>query len=706
MSSCIYNCGEKSTDVEFRVPESAESADQLEELLTLEWLVTNGLGGYSSGTICGVRTRRYHGLLIAALPAPLGRMVMLGDLAEQVEFPDGKSIRLDAENHYGKPLVFHGAGFTTDFHLEQGLPVWKYKLDGYILEKRLIMPYMQNTAHIIYKLLEGEGPVNLRLRPAVNFRSHEAPVDTALVSSYSLTIKDDNRYELAGGDHIPPLKFMVYGQNATYSFHAEKIKDIVFWMEERRGFYSKSELWSPGHFHLTIKKDSTAAIMVSTHSWETARSLTPEEAFKAEHLRRDNLLLSAHNEAVQGRGKELTLAADQFIISPMGRPQDAARAKASGHEIRTVIAGYPWFTDWGRDTMISLEGLTLVTGRHIEAGSILRTFAHYVRGGLIPNMFPEGGKEGLYHTADATLWFFQAISRYVEVTKDRSTLRLLLPKLKEIINKHVEGSSFGIHVDPKDGLLSQGAVGYQLTWMDAKVDNWVVTPRRGKAVEINALWYNALKLVHRWVEEENDGAEFAEQVDQLSKQVKKSFNEKFWNPETQSLYDVIDGENDNDASCRPNQIFPISLPHPVLDESRWESVMQVVTDKLLTPKGLRSLSPQSPDFKPKYYGDLRSRDAAYHQGTVWAWLIGPYIDAYLKLKPQDKAGARKLLEPLISGLNEAGVGSISEIFDAEPPFSPNGCIAQAWSVAEVLRSFVKTAPDHESDNENSSENSA
>ena len=359
--------------------------------------------------------------------------------------------------------------------------------------------------------------------------------------------------------------------------------------------------------------------------------------------------------------------------------------------MRTVIAGYHWFTDWGRDTMIGLEGLTLCTGRHREAGYILRTFAHYVRDGLIPNMFPEGTKEGLYHTADASLWYFHALHRYLRVTDDRSTLRLLLPKLKSIYEHHIKGTRFGIGVDHADGLLREGVEGYQLTWMDAKVDDWVVTPRRGKPVEINALWYNALCLLAGWLREEGDP--LAPEVDEWAIRAYESFNARFWYEEGGYLYDVVDGEHGDDSACRPNQLFAISLDHPVLDPGRWRPVFEVVRNGLLTPVGLRSLVPGHRDFKAQYYGDLRSRDAAYHQGTVWAWLVGAFVDAWLKVNPGDKIGARTAcLEGFASHLNDAGIGTLSEIFDAEPPYTARGCIAQAWSVAEVLRAWLLTEP--------------
>ena len=386
------------------------------------------------------------------------------------------------------------------------------------------------------------------------------------------------------------------------------------------------------------------------------------------------------------------MAADQFLITPIGRSEDAARAKASGDELRSVIAGYHWFTDWGRDTMISLEGLALTTGRHAEAGFILRTFARYVRDGLIPNFFPDHQVDGVYHTADATLWFFHALDRYLAYTHETSTLTRLLPTLLDIIEHHVRGTHFGIGVDLRDGLLKQGQEGYQLTWMDAKVGDWVVTPRRGKAVEINALWYNALRLLEGWVREHRSAQEAAVLAQQADR-ARLSFNQRFWNANQGYLYDVVDGPSGDDSACRPNQLLAISLRHPVLDRTRWESILEIVKDRLLTPVGLRSLAPGHPDYKNRYFGDLRARDAAYHQGTVWAWCIGPFLDAWLKAYPHDRLGARRWLEGFVPHLDEACVGSISEVFDAEAPFTPRGCIAQAWSVAEVLRSWINTQED-------------
>ncbi|MFO0985520.1 MAG: amylo-alpha-1,6-glucosidase [Planctomycetota bacterium] len=428
--------------------------------------------------------------------------------------------------------------------------------------------------------------------------------------------------------------------------------------------------------------------VASVEDWRVITALGADEARQCEQQRRRRLLLRAHPSGQHGLAAELVMAADQFIVSPAGRIRDATSARANGDEIRTLIAGYHWFTDWGRDTMISLEGLALVTGRWIEAGYILRTFARSVRDGLIPNMFPEGNNAGRYNTADATLWFFHALDRYLGYTGDRTTIRLLLPTLIDILNQHLHGTRFGIHVDPSDGLLTQGEDAVALSWMDAKVGDLVVTPRRGKAVEINALYYNALCLIERWLADDGAGPQ-ARLYQELHERVRVAFNERFWCAARSCLYDVIDGPNGNDDAFRPNQLMAISLEHPVLDQSRWQPVVDGVRERLLTPYGLRTLATDHADFKAKYFGDLRARDLAYHQGTVWAWLIGPFIDAWLKVHPDRVAEAASFLDAFEHHVGEACIGSISEIFDAQEPFTPRGCIAQAWSVAEVLRSLIK-----------------
>jgi predicted glycogen debranching enzyme len=657
-------------------------------LLTREWLVTNGLGGYASGTVIGAATRRYHGLLIAALPNPLGRMMMLSQLWEQIRLPGARVERLAALSRSDRLELF-GLRHLREFRLEQGLPRWRFELEGFAIEKAIYFSYLQNTVFITYRMVEGSGSLRLSLRPGIHFRSHDAQVSSNAAARYRVHVIDD-RFEIASeSGSCPPLRLRLRGEHPTFVCEAGRETSLNYSVEADRGYDALGELWSPGHFKVVLSQDHPVALVASTESWETLDALGPEQALSYELDRRARLVAMAG--ARSQTEAELAIAADQFVIVPVGRVADAARARARGEELRTVIAGYHWFTDWGRDTMISLEGLTLATGRHAEARSILSVFAHYVEDGLIPNMFPEGSQRGLYHTADATLWFFHAVDRYLAYTGDRTTLRELLPVLDRIVKHHVQGTRFGIHVDERDGLLVQGEPGYQLTWMDAKCDGWVVTPRRGKAVEINALWYNALCVLARWLGEEH-GEQAAAPLRAQAERTHASFNARFWYDDGGYLYDVVDSESGgDDAAFRPNQLFAIALPNPVLDEARWPSLVDAAAQRLLTPVGLRSLDPGHPDYKPTYHGDLRTRDAAYHQGTVWSWLIGPFIDAFLKVHPERRAQARSWLGGLVAHLDDAGIGTISEVFDAEAPFTARGCMAQAWGVAELLRAWRMTA---------------
>ncbi|HEU5124437.1 MAG TPA: amylo-alpha-1,6-glucosidase [Verrucomicrobiae bacterium] len=671
-----------------RIAITQGQGDDARRLLNQEWLVTNGLGGYASGTISGAVTWRYHGLLIAALPAPLGRVVMLNHLAEALWLPNGKRVQIGAvESSFSEEATIDS--YITEFRLENQMPVWRYEIEGVVIEKTLVLLHGQNTVHVSYHLLSDHPLLRLELRPSMHFRPHDHPVSDSAGREYVFSM-ESGHYEVSAGEGSPCLRLLVVGQNSIFTYDGGCRREIYYQKDADRGYEAKGRLWSPGFFSVDLQPRKPATLIASTDSWNNLQALTPGEAVDFYQQRRARLIRTADPRAHESPAADLVLAADQFLINPVGRLQDAARAHAAGDEIRTVIAGYHWFTDWGRDTMISLEGLTLTTGRHMEAAWILRTFAHYIRDGLIPNLFPEGKNLGLYHTADATLWFFHALDRYVEFTGDRDTLRHILPKLIEVVEHHLRGTDFGIGVDPVDGLLRQGAEGYQLTWMDAKVDGWVVTPRRGKAVEINGLWYNALCLLEGWLRAEQGDAA-ADQYARHAKRAKQSFNQRFWFAGGNYLYDVVDGENGDSDACRPNQLLAFSLKHAVLEPERWKPVLETVCDRLLTPVGLRSLNRDNPDYKPKYFGDLRARDAAYHQGTVWAWLIGPFVDAWLRVHPDDRAGARKFLEGFVPHLNAGCVGSISEIFDAEPPFAPRGCIAQAWSVAEVLRCWVKTA---------------
>jgi predicted glycogen debranching enzyme len=524
----------------------------------------------------------------------------------------------------------------------------------------------------------------LTVRPAFQYRRHEDPVSSPFEIPYAVHAVQD-RFEVIAAS-LPPLRLRTEGSSRLV-LDGGSTHSVLYRVEAARGYESTGSLWSPGYFEAELEPGKSVTLIASTDDWEQVLTHSAEESLRAEEERRARLL--ARVPDADEVTAHLILAADQFIVAPATRTADVAMAHAARDEARTIIAGYHWFTDWGRDTMISLEGLTLATGRHDEARSILLTFARHMRDGLIPNLFPEGEREGLYHTADATLWFFHAIGRYLAWTNDRQTVQALLPVLRDVVDHHLRGTRFGIGVDPADGLLGQGAEGYQLTWMDAKVDGWVVTPRRGKAVEINALWYNALRLLAGWLRD-FDELSAAEEIDRHAERNKLAFNRRFWNEASGCLYDVVDGEVGDDPSIRPNQLLAIALPHPVLDPERWSPVVNTAVEKLLTPLGLRSLAPGEPQYIAKYDGDLRARDAAYHQGTVWGWLIGPLVDAWLRTHPHDRGTARAFLEGFAGHLHEACVGSISEIFDAEAPYMPRGCVAQAWSVAEVLRCWRLT----------------
>ena len=642
-----------------------------------EWLLTNGLGGYASSTAAMCNTRKYHGLLIPSLPQ-YGRTVMLSRLDDELITEEGV-VRLSGVERPGSGLELDCLQSMTNFRLQGLIPQWEFKVGGVSLSRTVVMVHGENTVYVVYRHREGP-PAKLRLRPFASFRPHDAAPSNTIVPTRVDVAERGATLQVGDG---PAMK--ITAGNCRFVTNASEPEQTLYRIEVARGYPSTETMASPGWFECELLPGSELAFCATLEGWECTER-TGAEALELEQLRQSRLVErspAAHEDQLCAR---LTLAADQFIITPNHRPADIARARALGQEAHSIIAGYPWFTDWGRDTMISLEGLTLCTGRFREAAAILRTFQHYVRDGLVPNYFPEGNNHGVYHTADATLWFFHALSRYLEVTRDEGMLKDMWPTLTEIVSKHLEGTRFNIHVDTKDGLLDQGEEGYQLTWMDAKVGDWVVTPRRGKAVELNALWFNALSLMRGWAPSMGaDESTFAMAAERCA----QSFNARFWNDSTQCLFDIVDGERGDDPSIRPNQVFSISLTHPILERTRWAQVLATVREHLLTPYGLRTLSPTHPDFRPTYDGDLRARDAAYHQGTVWPWLIGHYIDAVLKTDGSSRGDITGFAEHL----TRSGLGSISEIFDATPPYQPRGCFAQAWSVAEVLRARLMTEKD-------------
>lgn len=630
-----------------------------------EWMITNGLGGYASGTLGGGVSRRHDGLLVAALDAPRGRTVMLDQFEETLELPGG-------------PLPLFE--LAAEFRLEGGLPVWRFVGAGRVIERRVVMPWRQNSVHVQYRLLEGEA-VPLRLRPWLHVRHADWGVDQDLIAAAPVTV-EDGKVEIACAPW-PVLRLAVAGWQAHWDEGCRR--DMHYPIETGRGYLDHGPQWSPGTLSATL--DGALSVTASTEGWAVATALDADAAWAAEAERRRRLLSRGHPALRAEPASHLALAADAFVFTPRNRPELLARVQAEGDGLCSVIAGYPWFNDWGRDTMIGLEGLMLVTGRHAEARDTLRTFARYLKDGLIPDNIPDGPWPPVYHTADATLWFFHAVDRYVAHTGDMETLEIILPKLEEVIERHLSGTLYGIAADPEDGLLRAAADGYQLTWMDAIVGDWVVTPRRGKPVEINALWYNALCVMARWLAETGRTAD-ADRIAAAAERARDSFNARFWYAEGGYLYDVIDGDPAEALLLRPNQLFALSLPNPVLEQRHWRRVMEVARDRLLTPFGLRSLPADHPAYRGRFDGDQLARDGAYHQGTVWPFLLGAFVDGWLRVWPDDRAGARAVLAAMLPHLSDYCVGTVAEVFDGDPPHTPRGCTAQGWSVAEWLRAWV------------------
>lgn len=638
-----------------------------------EWLVTNGLGGYACGAVQGPGTRRYHGWFVPQLARPGGRHVLLPRLDDSVVADDGAWV-----------LAAH----LADFRLEGSLPVWRYELPGRVIERSVVMPHGRHAVAVRWRLLQGAA-CRLLIRPFVAARRPDDPLPLDELPHYRAEDAE------GGGLHLhlhtdPGLVLQLHTEPGGLPFQHDGLLDPSrqLALEQQRGYDHAEHQHSPGHWTAPLVTGRGVALCATLQG---DAPLGPVDSlFEAEHDRQALLLMTAglaERPADEDHETEarLVLAADAFIVQPPPRPAGADAPAADGHA-RSVIAGYPWFTDWGRDTMIALEGLTLATGRQAEARSILHTFAGYLQNGLLPNLFPEGGRERLYHTVDATLWFFHALDRYTIRSGDDGLVPALYPALREVVQHHLRGTRFGIGVDAQDGLLRASAEGCALTWMDARLGDWVVTPRRGKPVEIQALWFNALRLMADWSQQHDlpdDG------FDALADRVGDSFNRRFWSAERGHLLDVVDGPSGDDARLRPNQVFSLSLSYPVLQRPLWRPVLDKVQQDLLTPLGLRTLGPREPDYQPRYGGPLAARDAAYHQGTVWPWLLGHFIDAWLR-EHADPAGARALLAAFPQHLPQAGIGQVSEVFDADSPQRPEGCFAQAWSVAELLRAWQAT----------------
>jgi predicted glycogen debranching enzyme len=640
--------------------------------LRREWLVTNGLGSYASSTVTGINTRKYHGLLVAALTPPVERTVLVGGLVEWATY-DGKRYPLSTHEYVGGTIDPQGYRHIQAFKLQGTLPVWTYAFGDALVERRVWMVYGSNTTYVMYTLVRGTLELDLEIIPLVTYRSFHAlgsgqgwqpGVETQPLGAAIRAFDQAQPFQvLANTGHFEQKGYWFW------NFYARE--------EAARGMDSHQDLYAPGTFTVTLRTGTHFTLVLTTETQMEMNGLIP---LAAEQERQVQLLRRAGADTAHPVVQQLTLAADQFIVQRQHANDGGSPGEQQG---KTVIAGYHWFNDWGRDTMISLPGLTLTTGRSEEAALILRTFARFVVDGMLPNNFPDAsGVVPGYNTADATLWYVLAVYAYYTSTDDASLVDDLLPVLRNIVDCHKRGTRYHIGVDPADGLLHAGEPGVQLTWMDAKIGDWVVTPRIGKAVEINALWYNTLRILAYFLKERDDDA--AKQYQTLADKVRDSFRSRFLRPGQSYLADVIDGPDGDDLTMRPNQIFAVSLPFPLLDGAEAEMVVTAVGRALLTSYGLRSLSSDNPAYRGDYLGDQWRRDSGYHQGPVWAWLMGAYAEAHYRVYGDPRA-ALALLQPFEYHLSDAGLGSISEIFEGDPPHLPRGTIAQAWSVAEVLR---------------------
>jgi predicted glycogen debranching enzyme len=635
-----------------------------------EWLCTNGVGGYASGTIAGSLTRRYHGLLIAALRPPQGRRLVATKVDEDVAYGGG-AYALATNRWTDGTVAPHGYRLLERFRLDGTTPVWTYACADALLEKRVWMEPGANTTYVRYRVLRAAGPLTLTLRALVNQCDFHA---TTRGAGWSMAVGPvEHGVRVQAYDGAAPVLLLAAGAEAQpeHSWY----HGFALPRERERGLDAECDHLHAATFRASLRAGATLTLLAST---ETAPAVDGEQAWARRERYEADLLQRwtrgwAGATAAPGWVRQLALGADQFV---------ARRPLANEPDGMTIIAGYHWFGDWGRDTMIALPGLALATGRPELAVRVLRTFARFVDRGMLPNRFPDEAETPEYNTVDATLWWFEAVRATHAATGDDGLLKDLFPVLENVVEWHRRGTRFGIAEDPVDGLLHAGEPGVQLTWMDAKVGDWVVTPRMGKPVEINALWYNALCAMAGFARRLKRPAT---EWEQAATRVREGFG-RFWCESAGHCYDVLEGPQGDDRALRPNQIFAVSLPESALPPERQRRVVDACARHLLTSHGLRSLAPSDPAYRGFYGGGQVERDGAYHQGTVWGWLLGPFALAHARVHG-DRAAARALLEPLGQHLADYGVGSIAEIFDGEPPFAPRGCVAQAWSVAETLRAW-------------------
>jgi predicted glycogen debranching enzyme len=639
-----------------------------------EWLVANGLGGYAFGTIAGHHTRCYHGLLMAALDPPAGRTLLLAKLDETARYAS-RQFELFTNRWADGTLSPEGYRNIERFHLEGATPVWTFALADALLEKRVFMQSGANTTYVLYRLARASSPVELSIK-ALASDCGEHCVTVGRTTPMNVT-PVERGLGIAGTGGAPP--FFVLSDSAKAIPASNWYRNFDLAAERSRGLPDRTDYFFAGEFRAVILPGGSLTIVASTDSQP---SLAGEAAFtkrQSESIALLDRFAAANNESSQPSPPaihQLVLAADQFV---------AARPVKNAADAKTILAGYPWFGDWGRDAMIALPGLCLATGRASLARNILRSCAQYVSEGMLPNQFPRDGVAPLYNSVDAALWFFDAVRQYYEATSDIVLLHELFPTLDSIVDAHVRGTRFHIGVDPEDGLLFAGEPGVQLTWMDAKIGEHVVTPRVGKPVEVNALWLNAVSAMARFAEAL---ARNAERYADLAASARKGFA-RFWNSGKNFCFDVIDAPGiagGLDAALRPNQIFAVSLPESALTPDQQRAVVDVCARELLTSFGLRSLARNEPGYVGHYGGKIEERDNAYHQGTVWGWLLGPFALAHLRVY-RNPGVAMSFLEPMFGHIKAAGLGTLSEIFDGDAPFTPNGCVAQAWTVGETLRAW-------------------
>jgi len=659
-----------------------------DKAIRMEWLVTNGLGGYASSTALGINTRKYHGLLVAAFNPPVDRRVLLTKLDEEMRI--GNETHLIGSNEFKHGVSSEGYRFLVDFSLAP-IPTYRYLVHGVQLGKTIFMPHGKNATVVTYEILNShEDKVTISVSPLVNSRHFHLVTDKGNLA-WSFIQKPFEK----GVTIQPsiPLSTLTISSNGQYfADEGRWVKETYFRVDASRGESYLDDCFQPGRFELSVapkERKKFYVLATAGKSEKEALSLFSSihegdiDTLYIQELERRKSLLERFQERYTGVKIEdwlkwLILATDSFLVN-----RESTNRKS-------MIAGYHWFEDWGRDSLISLPGLTLVTGRFGDAREILLTFKHYCDKGIIPNRFPDqAGDTPVYNSVDATLWFFNAILQYLKYTGDFDFVQKeLWDVLRSIVEHLVQGTVYNIHVED-DGLLAHGA---QLTWMDAAVNYQFVTPRDGKAVEVQALWYNALKTMELLAARFNQREE-ARKYSDMAEKAGKNFKKKFWNPNENSLYDVVRGEQ-VDPSLRPNQVIAVALDFSMLDKATGEKVVEIVRRKLWGTYGLKTLPDNDPRYIGEYSGDCSQRGKAYHNGTVWAWLLGPFTTAFLKVKNYDESWRRfafeNFLQPIFrEEIFKAGLGTISEIFDGNPPHSPRGCIAQAWSVAEPLRAFVE-----------------